>query len=135
MLYQVENWHIVREKVIKELGISISRMKFGVDDFYIPGINMIELPNFEDFSDKELYNKLNNLHHITGSLYVITHICYKEGFGPFLLEADKLDKLVENYANIFSENFFDTNAIIISVEEKLVWMFHHSGFIGLFNYN
>lgn len=135
MLYQIENWHTVRKKLIKELGINILKMRFGVDDFYIPGTNMIELPNYEDLSDKEVYEKLKKLHKMEGNLYVITHICYKNGFGPFLLDADKLDNLIENYANIFSENFFDTNAIIISVSRKIVWMFHHSGFLGLFDYN
>lgn len=135
MLYQVENWNTVREKVRKNFGISILKMRFGVDEFYIPGIKMIELPNFEDLTDEELYDKLKNLKDMSGTLYVITHICYKDGFGPFVLKADKLSGLVKNYANIFSENFFDTNAIIISMSEKTVWMFHHSGYLGLFNYN
>ena len=30
--------------------------------------------------------------------------------------------------------FFDTDAIIISFPMKRVWMFHHSGYIGLFCY-
>jgi len=135
MLYQIENWHVVREIVKNELGINILKMRFGVDDFYIPETTMIEVPNFENLSDEELFDKLNKLHNMSGSLYVISHICYKNGFGPFLLEADKIKLLVINYANIFSEKFFDTNVIIISVNEKLVWMFHHSGFLGLFNYN
>lgn len=135
MLYQVENWHMVRDKITKSLGINLLKMRFGVDDFYILGTKMIELPNFEDLSDEELYDKLKNLKAMSGTLYVITHICYKDGFGPFVLEADKLSGLVKNYVSIFSENFFDTNAIIISINEKTVWMFHHSGFLGLFNYN
>lgn len=135
MLYQIENWHITRDRVIEELGINLQRMRFGVDDFYIPGLEMIKVPDFEELSDSELFEKLKSLYPMRGTLCVVVHICYQEGFGPILLDADNLEVLVKNFSNIFSEHFFDTNVIIISLSEKIVWMFHHSGFVGLFDYN
>ena len=45
-----------------------------------------------------------------------------------------MEKLVSCHQRIFSELFFDTDAIIISFPMKRVWMFHHSGYIGLFCY-
>ena len=135
MLYQIEDWKTVKENVQKALNIKISREKFSVNAFDLPGTKMIKVPDFENLSDDELFQILINLHNLSGMLYVVTHICHKDGFGPFLLEANRLEGLVKNYVNIFQETFFDTNAIIISLNEKLVWMFHHSGFVGLFDYS
>lgn len=79
MLYQIENWHDLRDCFRKELDETVCRMKFGVDDINVPGTVMIPVPDFEKL-------------------------------------------------------FFDTDAIIISFPMRLVWMFHHSGYIGLFSY-
>lgn len=135
MLYQIEEWQTVRDKLFKEFKIESKRTKIGVDDFDIPGTVMHEVSNFENLTDEELFKCLNALQKITGEIYVIVNICYRNGFGPFLLESEKLEGLIKYHYEIFKQMFFDTNAIIISFVEKKVWMFHHSGFVGLFDYN
>ena len=134
MLYQIETWHEVRERFREELDGAVCRMKFGVDDINVPGTAMIPVPDYEELSDEELYLRLAGLCEPDGELYVITDICYKDGFGPFRLQAEKMEKLVSCHQRIFSELFFDTDAIVISFPMKRVWMFHHSGYIGLFCY-
>lgn len=98
MLYQIENWHDLRDLFWKELDESVCRMKFGVDDINVPGTVMIPVPDFEKLSDEDLFSRLRALREPVGEL------------------------------------FFDTDAIIISFPMRLVWMFHHSGYIGLFCY-
>lgn len=134
MLYQIENWHNLRDRFRKELDENVCQMKFGVDDINVPGTAMIPVPDFEKLSDEELFSRLRALWEPVGELYVITDICYRKGFGPFCLQAEKLEQLVKCHQGIFQELFFDTDAIIISFPMRLVWMFHHSGYIGLFYY-
>lgn len=135
MLYQIEEWKTVKDKLYNEFKIEIKKRTIGVDDFDVPGTVMYEVPHFEDLTDEELFKCLNALQKITGEIYVIVDTCYKNGFGPFFLEAEKLEGLIRHHHEIFKEMFFDTNAIIISFLEKKVWMFHHSGFVGLFDYS
>lgn len=133
MLYQIEEWENVTERV-SAMGISVRLKKITVDDFYIPGTKMVEVPDFCNLSDEELLLYLEELRPLSGEICVITDICYREGFGPFLLEADRLEGLVKNHRAIFSDDFFSTDAVIISFQERMVWMFHHSGLVGLFDY-
>ena len=135
MLYQIEEWKTVREKLFNEFKITSKSSQIGVDDFYLPGTVMHEVPDFENLTDEELFKHLKALQPITGEIYVVVDICYKNGFGPFLLEAERLEGLIEHHYEMFKQMFFDTDAIIISFLQKKVWMFHHSGFVGLFDYS
>ena len=85
-----------------------------------------ETLDIEQISDEELFWILDDLHEITGEICFITQICYKEGFGPFLLEADRLGELIENYYRIFGEHFYDKNVIIISFSQNVVWIANSS---------
>lgn len=138
MLYQIEEWKTVKDKLFNEFNIEIKKSMIGVDDFDIPGRTiMYQIPVrvwYDRLDDEELFARLNALQEITGEIYVIVNTCYKNGFGPFFLEAEKLEGLIKHYYEIFKQTFFDTNAIIISFLEKKVWMFHHEGFVGLFEY-
>lgn len=82
MLYQIEEWKTVRDKLFNEFKIEIKKRVIGVDDFYIPGTVMYEVPGYDQLTDEELFKHLNALQEITGK-YIIIDICYKNGFGPF----------------------------------------------------
>ena len=92
---------------------------------------MYEVPGYDHLTDEELFKRLNALQEITGEIYVIVDICHRDGFGPFILEADQLGELIENYYRIFSEHFYDADVIIISFSEKVVWFTNCSDFVGL----
>ena len=135
MLYQIEEWKTVKDKLFNEFNIEIKRSDIGVDDFYVSGTVMHEVPGYDYLSDEELFKRLNALQEITGEIYVIVDTCYKNGFGPFFLQAEKLEGLLRHHREIFKQIFFCIDVIIISFSEKKVWMFHHSGYVGLFDYS
>ena len=131
MLYQIEEWKTVKDKLFNEFNIEIKKRIIGIDAFDSCPVILQEPLDVENVSDEEIFWILDDLHEITGEICFITQICYKEGFGPFLLEADRLGELIENYYRIFEEHFFKKNVIIISFSQKVVWLVNCLGAVEL----
>ena len=131
MLYRIEDWQTIKDKISQSFKINIEKTEFEIDTFDKCSAILQETLDIEQISDEELFWILDDLHEITGEICFITQICYKEGFGPFLLEADRLGELIENYYRIFEEHFYDKNVIIISFSQKVVWLVNCLGFVEL----
>lgn len=135
MLYQITPWSTVVQKVQEELSINIKNKGYiTVDDFLVPAKPLEAIHNFEDLSDKEIFERIKRLSEISGEVFVITDVCYRKEFGPFKVSSEHLAEFVCNHELIFSERFVETDVLIISLCKKLLWMFHHSGDVGLFDY-
>lgn len=135
MLYQMMPWSTVCRKVQEELSINLKNKGYiTVDDFLVPAKPLDEIYNFENLSDKEIFERIKRLSEISGEVFVITDVCYREKFGPFIVSSERLDEFVCNHEFMFSEKFVETDVLIISLCKKMVWMFHHSGYVGLFDY-
>lgn len=128
MLYRIEDWQVIKDEISERFKINIEKTKFGSDAFDSCPKILQKAIDVKKISDEELFWILDDLHEITGEICFITQICYKEGFGPFLLEANRLGELIENYYRIFGEHFYDANVIIISFSEKVVWLVDCLGF-------
>lgn len=135
LLYQMTPWSTVVQKVQEELSINIKNKGYiTVDDFLVPAKPLEAIHNFENLSDKDIFERIKRLSEISGEVFVITDVCYRKEFGPFIVSSERLDEFVCNHELIFSERFVETDVLIISLCKKLVWMFHHSGYVGLLDY-
>ena len=131
MLYGVADWQTVKDKIFQSFKIKIENKEFGIDSFELCPKILQKALDIEQISDEEIFWILDDLHEITGEICFITQICYNEGFGPFLLKAERLGELIENYYRIFSEHFYDKNVIIISFSQKVVWLVNCLGFVEI----
>lgn len=90
------------------------------------------LPNWEDLEDGEILRRLSDLREIEGELLVTTDICYNEGCSPFSIEAGNLKDFVIGFRTQFDRYFFDGDALMVNLDRKLFWMFHHEGVYAAF---
>lgn len=90
------------------------------------------LPNWEDMEDGEILRCLNDLREFEGELLVTAEICYEKDCSPFSIEARHLKDFVVGFRTQFGRYFFDGDALIINLERKLFWMFHHESVYAAF---
>ena len=64
---------------------------------------------------------------------VITDASYRNTLGPFEVEANNIQRFIEEHNKNLGEPFLDTDIIIVSIELKLAWVIHHEGVYALIN--
>lgn len=68
---------------------------------------------------------------IEGELIFVTDASYKKDLGPFRVDAASIREFVREHYKNFGEHFLETDVIIINMEIKVVWIFHHEGVYSL----
>lgn len=106
------------------------RFKY-VDELYYNVNKQIQFGEETELSDVEALVYLQKLHYMSGILYVITDYCYEKKCGPFIVDANHINKFVENFSAAFGEAFYSTDVIVISFTEKLIWVLFHEGICWL----
>ncbi len=98
-----------------------------VDGLYFNVIKENRIGERISFKDNEVLNYLQDLHSMTGELYIITDYCYEHDYGPFMVGSNELERFVNTFKTVFREPFYSTDVIIVNFEQKLIWVFFHEG--------
>ena len=116
-------WREFDKKMFQVFGKSIHC----VDELYFNVIKENRIGERITFKDEEVLNYLQDLHSMMGELYVITDYCYEHDYGPFMVCSKDLERFVNTFKTVFREPFYSTDIIIVSFEQKLIWVFFHEG--------
>jgi hypothetical protein len=65
-----------------------------VDGLYFNVIKENRIGERISFKDNEVLNYLQDLHSMTGELYIITDYCYEHDYGPFMVGSNELERFV-----------------------------------------
>jgi hypothetical protein len=94
-------------------------------------IQWLELKEWENLDDIEIYNTLEKLETPEDEIFVISEISYIKETDPFRLKSSCLRKFIMQYLSRFHECFFNGDVLIFSIRHKLIWLFHHEGVYAL----
>ena len=86
-----------------------------------------KLVNWEDLEDSEILKSFEDIELFAGKLYAITDLSNIKACGPFEIGEDNIFRFALEYYNYFGECFFDGDVIILSLDTKKAWIFHHEG--------
>lgn len=116
-------WKKFHDKMERVFGRSFVQ----ADDLYFHVCKEVDFGENEEINDIEALKKLQALHDMKGELFVITDFCYYTKSGPFLVEASQLEDFVETFYQTYREDFYATDIVIISFEDKRIWVLFHEG--------
>jgi hypothetical protein len=102
-----------------------------VDDLDTGNLSWLTANRWEELDDLEILQFLADLRHFEGKLLIVTDVSYGKKFGPFEIDAVCIQSFVKQYKVDFGECFFNGDVLIVSLDLKLVWIFHHEGIYGL----
>ncbi|WP_371368286.1 hypothetical protein SRRS_19220 [Sporomusa rhizae] len=130
-LYDILTWEHVRNLIKQQFGVNFIK----VDDFFREDTEWFPLDDWENANSLEIISLFNNLKTLEGKLIIITDASYKKELGPFHVDAFDLNEFVIKHKQSFGETFLDTDILILSVDLKKIWMFHHEGVYALIDFN
>jgi hypothetical protein len=130
-LYNLVTWQNFNNLIKQCFNINFRK----VDNFFMPNTVWHRLNGWEQLEDVEIFQYLADLRAFEGMLFVITDACYQDSMGPFHLNATNINDFAKDHLNNFGECLFNTDVLVISIELKLVWIFHHEGVYGLVDLN
>lgn len=125
-LYQIVQWENFKSLIEKNFRIVFRT----VDDLFV---NQPILHRWKVFKESELFDTLSKLRPFKGTLLIITDASYRNNLGPFEVEANNIQRFIEEHNKNLGEPFLDTDIIIVSIELKLAWVIHHEGVYALIN--
>jgi hypothetical protein len=94
------------------------------------------LPSFvwASFPDREIRGDLDIAERsgllrkpMMGNLLIVTEASFDAGGGAFVLEGTNLGTFIDTHLLRYGECFFNGDVIILALEGKEVWLFHHEG--------
>lgn len=127
----VLTWEYFKLKVKQHLNIDFVK----VDDFFREGTKWFTLEDWLNTDDLDILHCLESLYPFEGKLIIVTDASYKKDLGPFIVEANRINEFIENHYKNYNEYFLDTDVIIINLEKKLVWIFHHEGIYSIIHFD
>jgi hypothetical protein len=89
----------------------------------------MSLDGWPEIEDADLLRQLVGQPKYLGELHVVSDRSYAEGRGAFIVQAGRLNAFVHEYVEHFGEAFFNGDVIVVSCEQKAVWIFHHEGLL------
>ncbi|MDP4177254.1 MAG: tetratricopeptide repeat protein [Bacillota bacterium] len=108
------------------LGICYSKLeeyKAAIDEFDIA------------YNLNNKFNQLSDLQPFKGELLVVTHRSWFPNMSPFKVDANNIVEFAQKHLEIFGECFIGGDTIIISKENKQMWLFHHEGIYTYIEFN
>lgn len=82
---------------------------------------------WEEMDDVYLLTQLSDLQPFNGELLIVTHRSCFPNMSPFKVDANNIVEFAQKHLEIFGECFIGGDTIIISKENKQMWLFHHEG--------
>ncbi len=126
----VDYFKIVGWTEFKDILYEKYNIKFkNLDSFYNERNVFHEIgDDYLEKQDTELFELLNELCEIEGTVYIITDASFRERGGVFLLNADNLTRFINEHMSSFRLNFFSTDTLIFNLKKDKLWLFHHEGY-------
>ena len=128
--YTLVPWSTFKDLIITRFNINF----YKIDDMFIHGAKWNYLEDWLEVSDLEILHCLECLKPFTGELLVVTDASYEKGLSPFIMNSKDIKQFVESHSNNFKQRFLETDVLIINLELKIAWIFHHEGVYGLVEY-
>lgn len=97
------------------------------DDLYYNVSREISFGEGLEMNDREALKYLQDLCVMSGELYVITDFCYYTKSGPFIVQAEAMERFTDTFYETYGETFYVTDIIIVSFAEKRIWVMFHEG--------
>jgi hypothetical protein len=133
--YAIISWEKFKKILLKQFDINFNNIDSILehDAIYTNEIKWHELKDWENIDDIDILTYFEKLKSFRGMLYVVTEASYNKAFGPFELETSDLHTFALNHLDAFGESFFNGDVIILSIDIKSVWIFHHEGVYSVIN--
>ena len=68
----------------------------------------------------------------SGPLVVVTFASFAQQLGPFFVQAESLDELIDAHPESTGDSFFSGDVLIVSEGEKSVIVVHHEELVGCY---
>ncbi len=86
------------------------------------------LPDWDTKSDIEIAEETGLYRSgFTGWMLVVTDASFTSAGGVFRVKAENLQALVAQHRSRYGEPFFATDVIVVGLEDRRIWIFHHEG--------
>ena len=122
------------DKIMKNLvGCPIKQLPEIVSKQFSSLKSLYTIANWENKSDIEIINIIQNTIYLSNSIYIITDISYINNVGIFNLEMKDINRFIRIYFSLYSECLFNGDVFFISITNKNILMFQHDG--KLISYN
>ena len=89
----------------------------------------MSLDGWPEIEDAELLRQLVGRPEDLRELHVVSDRSYADGRGAFVVQAGRLNDFVREYVEHFGEALFNGDVIVVSCEQKAVWILHHEGLL------
>lgn len=120
------------ENLIRKYFVKDYRMRQGPDAFYDEGDVWIRTEEYENSSDEEILQCLENQRKFEGDLYVINEDSRFKNIGAFKIKAENLYEDIEICTSFCLVN---TDLMIFNFELRVAWIFMHEGFYIVKDYS
>jgi hypothetical protein len=129
--YTVVKWGYLNHHIKRYLDIDFRK----VDDLCVKDIIWHSVGRRQDLVNEEMFELLATLTDFQGGLFIVTDNSYEKNLGPFAIDASNIREFARDYLRNFGEQLFNTDVLVISLQLKLVWIFHHNAVYGLVDLN
>lgn len=119
-LYKVIGWAEFVENLKTDFNIVFKT----IDDVFV---NNPRLHQWDEIEESEIFDMLERLNCFEGELCVITDVSYRKNMGPFKVNSEKLEEFINKHDELFGESFLDTDILIFSQKQRIIWVIHHEG--------
>lgn len=124
-------WSEFENRMERVFGKKFNRKYSKVDELFFNVERQIKFGEENELSDSEALKYLQTLHSMSGELCVITDYCYEKNCGPFVIKAEDINNFVEKFQAFYGQAFNETDLIIVSFSEKMIWVLFHEGICWL----
>ena len=136
--YSILKWSYYESLLINNLGVKPTK----IEDYELSNngksieSKWYDIEDWESLDDLTILGYLEELKPFRGELLVVTEASYfNDKLGPFQVNAVDMKQFVNSHLESFGECFFNGDVIIVSINDKLVWIFHHEGMYTLINHD
>ena len=94
----------------------------------LPSFAWASLADWELLDDHDIAKQTGLLREpLMGDLLIVTEVSFGAGGGAFFLEGSSLGTFIDSHLLRYGECFFNGDVIILALEGREVWLFHHEG--------
>jgi hypothetical protein len=94
----------------------------------LPSFAWASLPDWETLDDIDIADQTGLLQEpMRGDVLIVTEASFGAGGGAFVVEGFNLGAFIDTHLRGYGECFFNGDVIIVALEARAVWLFHHEG--------
>ncbi len=113
------------------LGINAATISEIIKQLEYMACDWMTIADWEEISDQELYQNLENAKAPSGMLLIVTEVSYRTTLGAFKVADSDVKQFVAEHLSRFGECFYNGDVLIVSKEQSTVWLFQHEGIFAV----